>query len=81
MKWTDLSAIPYVTFTYRDVCGGDRVLAVDSAAGLERHMVLDSTSFDSETCIVIDIYGLSVPPVGVEISAFEYYHSGDPTEH
>lgn len=77
----DYSAIPYVLLTYLDVCGGTRWLATDWAAGLERHMVLDSSSFDANTCIRVSVSGYSIPPGGVTISVFDYYHSGDPTEH
>lgn len=81
IKAIDYSAIPYVLLTYQDVCGGTRWLATDWRAGLERHMILDSQHFDDETCIRISVSGYSVPPGGVTVSVYDYYHSGDPSEH
>jgi len=77
----DYSAIPYVLLTYQDVCGGTRWLATDWRAGLERYMTLESSSFDSDTCIRISVSGYSIPAGGVTISVYDYYHSGDPADH
>jgi hypothetical protein len=81
VKWGDMSAIPYVVIQYFDVCGGTRALLTDWLAGLERRALFDSSWFDADTCIEIRVNGYSIPPGGVEISIFEYYHSGDPANH
>lgn len=81
IKVTDYSSIPYVILSFQDVCGGTRWLATDWRAGLERHMILDSQSFDADTCIRVSVSGYSIPPGGVTVSVYDYYHSGDPSEH
>lgn len=69
---------PLVSVVYKDVCGGDRNLLVDSGfpPTLERATRLPDVLFDSDTCIAVTMTGVSVQEGGVRITAYEYYHSG-----
>jgi hypothetical protein len=77
----DMNEMPWVLTEVRDACNGNALIAGDYQFGPVKYISLTPPLLQTGDCLEMRIYGMSVPPGGVEVYSAAYYASDDPNDH